>query len=90
MSSTPPSDRFPGWYADPLVAALERFWDGRVWTDRTRVALTLDDYLGPIEPVLAALLATGDSQTTDAAGDPSTSRHGASRQSTPRQSTSRE
>ncbi len=25
----------PGWYDDPNQAALLRYWDGQVWTDRT-------------------------------------------------------
>jgi hypothetical protein len=28
---------YPGWYADPLWAKAERFWDGQDWTARVRV-----------------------------------------------------
>jgi hypothetical protein len=28
---------FPGWYADPLFAKAERYWDGTDWTSRMRV-----------------------------------------------------
>jgi hypothetical protein len=26
----------PGWYAEPVFAKCERYWDGRDWTDRVR------------------------------------------------------
>jgi hypothetical protein len=29
---------YPGWYADPLLAQAERYWDGTDWTARMRVA----------------------------------------------------
>ncbi len=34
------STRFPGWYTDPRSPDMERFWDGRTWTDSTRDAET--------------------------------------------------
>ena len=27
----------PGWYADPLFAKCERYWDANDWTERVRV-----------------------------------------------------
>lgn len=53
--------RFPGWYLDPRNAEDERFWNGNAWTDLTRAAPRLDDFLGPIEPTLLAIL--GDDET---------------------------
>lgn len=34
------STRFPGWYDDPDDSSMERFWDGRQWTDSVRDAAT--------------------------------------------------
>ncbi len=53
----PSSERFPGWYRDPMTSTMERFWDGLRWTDRVRVGTDLSADLGPIEPVLADYLA---------------------------------
>ena len=33
--AVPPS-REAGWYPDPHVPAVERYWNGRVWTARNR------------------------------------------------------
>lgn len=54
--STVAPDRFPGWYLDPRNALDERFWNGTEWTNLTRAAPRLNDYLGPIEPTLLAIL----------------------------------
>ena len=35
--SVPPS-REAGWYPDPHVPTVERYWNGRVWTARNRPA----------------------------------------------------
>lgn len=51
------TQELPGWYADPSDRSVERFWNGEAWTTMTREAPTLDDFLGPIEPVLLDLLA---------------------------------
>lgn len=51
------SERFPGWYADPMTPTMERFWDGLRWTSRVRVGADLAEDLGPIDPVLASYLA---------------------------------
>jgi hypothetical protein len=26
----------PGWFADPHLPAMQRYWDGARWTDQTR------------------------------------------------------
>ena len=66
-------ERFPGWYLDPRNAGDERFWNGTEWTNLTRAAPRLTDYLGPIEPTLLAILGETDTnadQNEPAQGDP--------------------
>ncbi len=60
VADTESPGRFPGWYLDPRNAEDERFWNGHAWTDLTRAAPRLDDFLGPIEPTLLALLGADD------------------------------
>ncbi len=43
----PPSE-FPGWYPDPFSEALDRFWNGRFWTDKVK-----DEPTPPVDPELA-------------------------------------
>ena len=52
--------RYPGWYLDPEELDVERFWNGERWTDLTRRAAALVDYLGPIEPLLLRILGDQD------------------------------
>ncbi len=52
--------RYPGWYLDSESQGVERFWNGERWTDLTRQAPTLLDYLGPIEPLLLRILGDQD------------------------------
>jgi hypothetical protein len=53
---------FPGWYLDASTPGSERFWNGDTWTDLTRPAPRLDDYFGPIEPLLLGILGEQDVQ----------------------------
>lgn len=46
----------PGWYPVAGNPSAERFWNGRAWTELERSVTVLADYLGPIEPILAAIL----------------------------------
>lgn len=54
----------PGWYADPELAATQRYWDGQEWTDHrapggqqeSRVRLSTWSLLGIAGAVLLALL----------------------------------
>jgi hypothetical protein len=48
--------KFPGWYLDEGDPSCERFWNGASWTAMLRPAPRLEDYLGPIEPLLISLL----------------------------------
>ncbi len=63
-ATTQPADGdngpFPGWYIDPKHPEDERFWNGNEWTNHTRAAAKLADFLGPIEPTLLALLGEAD------------------------------
>lgn len=52
--------QFPGWYVDPADSSRERFWNGTVWSDKTREGPKLSDYLGPIEPLLLQLLSSSE------------------------------
>lgn len=52
INTTPPAD----WYTDPADATLQRWWDGRDWTDRLRPAVPLTRARGrraPLSPVEA-------------------------------------
>ncbi|MGW0735443.1 DUF2510 domain-containing protein [Streptomyces sp. NPDC002851] len=50
MSMTPP----PGWYPDPSLPAVERWWDGSAWTEHTRGAAGAGPVgagaVAPVEP----------------------------------------
>ena len=52
--------QFPGWYMDPADNSRERFWNGTVWSDKTREGPSLAAYLGPIEPLLLQLLSSSE------------------------------
>ena len=45
-----------GWYLDRDDPDLERYWDGKVWTGETRRSPSLNDFLGPIEPLLMEMI----------------------------------
>jgi hypothetical protein len=51
---------FPGWYFAADETGEERFWNGQHWTDLTRPAPRLADFLGPIEPLLLSILGRHD------------------------------
>lgn len=34
LSAMPPADQAPGWFADPLGKAVQRYWNGTQWTGR--------------------------------------------------------
>lgn len=45
-----------GWYLDRDDPELERYWDGKAWTEETRQSPSLNDFLGPIEPILMEMI----------------------------------
>lgn len=47
MSMTTP----PGWYPDPAVPTVERWWDGTNWTAHTRQATAASTVVSPAPPV---------------------------------------
>ncbi len=59
------SAMLPGWYMRADMPSRERFWNGSMWTDLEREAPILSEFLGPVEPVIRALLDSYDQSTTD-------------------------
>ncbi len=45
-----------GWFLDRNDPSLERYWDGEAWTEETRPSPSLNDFLGPIEPLLMEMI----------------------------------
>lgn len=45
-----------GWFLDRDDPNQEKYWDGEAWTGETRQSPSLDDFLGPIEPLLMDLI----------------------------------
>ncbi len=46
----------PGWYQHQTDPSREQFWNGTMWTDLVRNAPVLSEFLGPIEPLILAVL----------------------------------
>ncbi len=59
------SAMLPGWYMRADMPSRERFWNGSMWTDLERDAPILSEFLGPVEPIIRALLDSYDQSATD-------------------------
>ncbi len=46
----------PGWYQHQNDPGREQFWNGAMWTDLVRNAPVLSEFLGPVEPLILAVL----------------------------------
>lgn len=42
MSASAPGPVPPGWYDDPAGAGVQRWWDGELWTEHTRLGAWSD------------------------------------------------
>jgi hypothetical protein len=54
---TAPTAPAPGYYADPLDAAQERWWDGAAWTETVRPAEPAAPAVAAVAPVAASVAA---------------------------------